>query len=197
MRDWNVLVTVRADGWNAALRLLRGFGRVAETPFYNVLVLHVDDRAAFVEALDALATREPAAVQCLARVSPAETVFTFSTAEEFAARAREATAGYAPALAGRSFYVRVHRRGFKGRLSGQEQARTIAEALLERALASGAPARVSFDAPDFVVAIETLGPQAGVALLSREDLARHPFLAPDGAGWAAPDREPPHAETEP
>lgn len=178
MRDWNVLVTVNAGGWKAALRLLRSLGRVAETQFYNVLLVHVDDPRAFLDALQELAVRDPGAVACLARVAPVETIFTFSSAEEFEARARAATASYAPALAGKSFHVRIHRRGFKGRLSGQAEERALAEALLQAASGSGAPARICFEDPHLIVTIETVGPQAGVALLSREDLARHPFVCP-------------------
>lgn len=179
MRDWNVLVTVNAGGWKEALRLLRSLGRVAETHFYNVLLVHVDDPWAFVDALQELAARDRGAVACLARVAPVEVIFTFSSAEEFEERARAATAGYAPALASKSFHVRIHRRGFKGRFSGHAEERTLAEALLEAVGGSGASARISFEDPDLVVTIETVGPQAGVALLSRDDLARHPFLRPD------------------
>jgi tRNA(Ser,Leu) C12 N-acetylase TAN1 len=176
MRDWNVLVTVNAGGWKAALRLLRPLGRVAETPFYNVLLVHADDPRALLVALGEVAARDPGATACLARVVPVDTVFAFSSPEEFEARAREATAGYAPALAGKSFHVRIHRRGFKGRLSGHAEEQGIAEALLQTAGASGPPARVSFEDPDLVVAIETVGSQAGVALLSREDVERHPLV---------------------
>jgi tRNA(Ser,Leu) C12 N-acetylase TAN1 len=178
MRDWNVLVTVNAGGWKAALRLLRPLARVEETRFLNVLLLHVDDPPTFLEALRELAARDPGAVACLARVAPVETTFTFSSAEEFEARGRAATAGYAPALAGKSFHVRIHRRGFKGRLSGHAEERALADSLLQAVSASGVAARVSFDDPDLVVAIETVGSQAGVALLSRDDLARHPLLRP-------------------
>jgi len=178
VRDWNVLVTVNAGGWNRARRLLRPLGRVAETQFYNVLLVRADDPRAFLGALEEIAERDPGAVACLARVAPVETVFAFSTPEEFDARAREATAAYATALAGKSFHVRIHRRGFKGRLSGLAEERALAEALLEAAGASGAPARVSFQDPDRVVAIETIGSQAGVALFSREDLAQHRLVRP-------------------
>jgi hypothetical protein len=50
--------------------------------------------------------------------------------------------------------------------------------LLQAASASGAPARIAFEEPDLVVAIETVGSQAGVALVSRDQLARYPFLRP-------------------
>lgn len=178
MRDWNVLVTVNANGWNAALRLLRSLGRVAETRFYNVLLVHADDPRVLLGALEDRVARDAAAVACLARVAPVDAVFAFSGPEEFEALARAATANYAPAIAGKSFHVRIHRRGFKGRLSGHAEERALAEALLEAASASGDPARVSFEDPDLIVAIETVGSQAGVALLSRDDLARHPLVRP-------------------
>jgi hypothetical protein len=69
MRDWNVLVTVNTNGWNAALRLLRSLGRVAETRFYNVLLVHADDPRVLLGALEDRVARDAAAVACLARVA--------------------------------------------------------------------------------------------------------------------------------
>jgi tRNA(Ser,Leu) C12 N-acetylase TAN1 len=35
---------------------------------------------------------------------------------------------------------------------------------------------VSFDNPDAIIAVETIGNQAGMSLWFREDLQRYPFL---------------------
>ncbi|WP_242344233.1 THUMP domain-containing protein [Anaeromyxobacter terrae] len=178
MRDWNVVVTVQGGGYNDALRLLRSLARVEETRYYNVLVAHADDPRALLATLRERAASDPAATASLARVTPVETVFTFSSPEEFEARAREATARYAPVLAGRSFHVRVHRRGMKSRLSGLEEERVLAEGLLDRLAASGQAPRITFHDPDYVLDVETIGSQAGVALFSREELEHHPLLRP-------------------
>jgi hypothetical protein len=41
----------------------------------------------------------------------------------------------------------------------------------------GTPARVTFDDPDAILLIETIGGRAGMAVLTRDDYARHPLLA--------------------
>lgn len=178
MRDWNVLVTAREGGFARARRLLSGLGEVAETRFYNVLLARVPDARGLLQRLADLAAADAGAVACLARVAPADRTFTFQSAAEFLDRAREAVLALAPALAGRSFHLRVRRRGFKGVLHSQEVERSLAGAVLEALEAAGRPGRVAFEGADAVVAVETVGSQAGVALWTREDLARWPLLKP-------------------
>jgi tRNA(Ser,Leu) C12 N-acetylase TAN1 len=43
----------------------------------------------------------------------------------------------------------------------------------------GTPARVTFEDPDFIVAVETVGQRAGMSLWSREELQRYPFVRLD------------------
>jgi len=178
VRDWNVLVTVRDRGWGKALRLLRPLGEVAETHYYNVLLLRVEQPRRLLDTLLERAAADPAALECLARVAPADGSFEFQTREEFEARASDALRAMAPRLAGKSFHVRLHRRGFKGRISGQAEERALSALLLEELRAAGTPARIAFEDPDAVVAVETVGTQAGVSLWTREDLRRYPFLRP-------------------
>jgi tRNA(Ser,Leu) C12 N-acetylase TAN1 len=45
--------------------------------------------------------------------------------------------------------------------------------------AAGTPGSISFDDPDAIVAIESVGQRAGVSLWTREDLRRYPFLRLD------------------
>jgi hypothetical protein len=85
-------------------------------------------------------------------------------------------------LAGTSFYVRLHWRGFKGRLSTPKEQRFLDEALLDAWDALGRPGRISFADPDALLQIETIDGRAGVSLRRREDLRRDPFLGSrDGA----------------
>ncbi|HEU4382920.1 MAG TPA: THUMP domain-containing protein [Anaeromyxobacteraceae bacterium] len=178
MRDWNVLATAREGGFARARRLLAGLGEVAETRFYNVLLARVPDPRGLLSHLAEQAGADPASVAFLARVAPADRTFTFQTAGEFLDRAREAVLALAPSLAGRSFHVRLRRRGFRGALHAQEAEKALADAILEALQAGGRPGRVAFDDADAVVALETVGSQAGVALWTREDLARWPLLRP-------------------
>lgn len=82
-------------------------------------------------------------------------------------------------LAGKRFHVRLHRRGFKGRLSSPEEERQLDVALLQALEQAGSPGKVAFDDPDTIVAIETVGNRAGLSLWTREDLRRFPLLGLD------------------
>ena len=55
MRDWNVVVSVHDRQFVRACQLLSQFGRVERTEYYNVLVMKVADRAAFLDAWGAAA----------------------------------------------------------------------------------------------------------------------------------------------
>jgi len=72
-----------------------------------------------------------------------------------------------------SFLVRLHRHGFKGRLSTPKEERFLDEALLDALDALGRP---GFADPDAILQIETIDGRAGVSLWRREDLRRYPFL---------------------
>lgn len=174
--DWNVIVSVHEHCYQAARRLLQRFGTVERTDYYNVLALKVDDVRGFLEALRQTAEAEPAAVSCLARVVPVTRTFSFQTPDEFETRAKEAAAEFAAELAGRKFYVRMHRRGFRAALSSQQEEQFLDRFLLEFLQQRGSPGRIAFSDPDAVVAVETVGSWAGLSLWKREELQRYPFL---------------------
>jgi tRNA(Ser,Leu) C12 N-acetylase TAN1 len=174
-----VLVSVRAGGYNRALRLLREFDSVSPSGFLDVLVMRVDDPNRLLEALAERAAREPDALAVLGRVVPVRSTFTFQSPEEFEVRARDAALAFLPELAGKGFHVRMHRHGFKGRLSSQAEERLLGTVLLEALEKAGTPGHVTFEDPDVILAVETLGNRAGLSLWTREDLRRYPFLRLD------------------
>lgn len=177
--EWNVVVTTRGEGFEQAEAELGDLGAVSRTDFFNVLVMDVDDPDAFVRRLADRARLIPDLMErTLSRVTPARRCFDFRSAEEFEERASRVAREIAPDLAGKSFYVRVHRRGFQDTLSSHEEERLIAEAVFEELEKEGLDAEVDFDDPDAVLAVETVGPRAGVAVWSREDLEAYPFLDP-------------------
>lgn len=180
MSHWNVVVNVRGRGdFSAAKRLLRSVGDVERSEFYNVLLMEVPEPREVLEALAERERRQPGRLALLSRVTPVTRTFSFQSAPEFDTRAREALTDLVPSLAGKSFHVRLHRRGFRGRLSSVEEEQALDAFLLEQLRLAGTPGSISFEHPDAVVVIETVGPRAGVALETREDLERHPFLSPD------------------
>jgi tRNA(Ser,Leu) C12 N-acetylase TAN1 len=179
MEDWNVVVTIRDGGFRKALRFLRRLGPIDRTGLYNVLVMKPTDSQAFLEGLRQQWADDPSLASVVSRVMPVTHTFKFATHEEFEARAREAVRNFVPALTGRSFHVRLHRRGQKGVLSTPGEERFLDEALLEFLQAAGSPGRIAFDDPDAVIVVETVGNRAGLAVWDREEIQRYPFLRPD------------------
>lgn len=178
MAAWNVVVTTRAGGWNRARQLLAAYGRVRRTDYFNVLALEVDDIRDFLDELDRDLAAHPELRGVLARVVPVTERFVFQSPEEFEHRAAEAVAPWLDRLSGHSFHVRMHRRGFKGRLSSQHEERFLDHFIVEHT-GKGHPARVDFDDPDYIVAVETLGQEAGLSLWDRAARARWPLLGLD------------------
>jgi tRNA(Ser,Leu) C12 N-acetylase TAN1 len=176
MHDWNVVVTVREEGYNLARRLLGRFGQVDRTDFYNILVMRVTDPRLLLEGLIEEAGRKPESVASLARVLPVDQTFTFQSPEEFDEKARLAVCAWLPTLAGKGFHLRMHRRGFKGKLSSIDEERFLDTYLLEALETAGTPGRITFTDPDAIIALETIGSRAGLSLWTREDLARYPLL---------------------
>lgn len=176
MQEWNVVVTVQQDGYSKAHRLLHRFGPVSKTDFFNILVMWVDDQKRFLDVLLEESQRDPESVASLARVMPVFECFDFYSPQQFEEYARQAVSAYLGALENKSFHVRMHRRGFKGRLSGMEEEKFLDTFLLEELEKAGKPGRVTFEDPDAIIALETLGTRAGLSLWVREELKRYPLL---------------------
>ncbi|WJW76408.1 THUMP domain-containing protein [Thiohalobacter sp. IOR34] len=176
MLDWNVIVTVREHQYKHALRLLADCGgEVEKTDFLNVLVVKVEDSLGFLAALHAVAE----APRCLGRVVPVDKTFYFQSPQEFEDRSRAAVQSWVDDIAGKTFHVRMHRRGFKGRLSSQHEEQFLDHFLLQCLEKKGQGAHVGFDDPDVIIAVETLGQRAGLSLWTREARQRYPLLKLD------------------
>jgi len=174
-----VVATTHEHGFDRARQLLAQFGQVFGTGYFNVLLLLPDDPDSFLDRFAAMARNVPQVMETLARVMPADEGFRFDTPEEFEARAREIVLGWASRLHGKAFHVRMHRRGFKGRLPSQHEERFLDEVLLQQLEVEGAPGRITFDDPDAVIDVETVDDRAGLSFWTRDDLERYPFLKVD------------------
>lgn len=179
MREWNVIITVFQDGFRRAVRALQKFGEVEHGYYHNVLGMKVDDPMALLQAIEQQTALEPALFDSISRVAPAMQTFEFHSAEEFREKARAAVLKWVPDLAGRSFHVRLHRRGFKHELESPAAEKSLAEALLDALAEQGSSASISFSDPDVIISIDTIDHRAGLAAFTREDLAHHPLLRPD------------------
>lgn len=176
MRDWNLVVSVRDGAFVHACRFLEQFGTVEKSCFYNVLVMKAEDPRGALERIHEQISDIPEIPSWIARIVPVTRTFTFQNPEEFEERARETVAEWLSVLAGASFHVRLHRRGFKGRLSSMEEERFLDEYLLGKLSEAGIPGRIAFGDPDWIIVVETVGTEAGLSIWGREDRKRLPLL---------------------
>jgi len=176
--DWNIVISIYQDGFRRARRALSELGAVEGTPYHNVLVMKVDDPMVLLSAIEQLTEDNTALYDAISRVAPAQRGFAFDSADAFKEQARSILLEWSPQLGGRSFHVRLHRRGARHDLPTQDTERFLDDALLEATNLAGMPARISFADPDAVIAIDTVDDRAGIALWTREDLARHRLLRP-------------------
>jgi len=179
MKDWNVVVTVPEHVYQESKDFLRRLGDVAGTGFYNVLTMDVLDINWFLDKLSDRIEATPGASELVSHVAPAQQTFDFQSPEEFEERVIRATEAWLPDLAGRSFHVRMHRRGFKGRLDSRHEEQRLGGYLMDALRGRGTPASIEFEDPDLVIAVDTVHQRAGVSLWTREDLQRYPFLDPE------------------
>lgn len=179
MHDWNVIVTVYEDGYPYARRLLHQLGPVERTSYHNVLTMMVENPLSVLNAIEKHAVEEPRIYDSIARIVPALASFSFETPSEFEEKAKSVVLGWLPRLANSSFHVRLHRRGFKHKLLSPNEERFLDDTVLEGLKKAGTPGSISFSNADSIIAIDTIDNRAGMALWTREDLARHPLLRPD------------------
>jgi tRNA(Ser,Leu) C12 N-acetylase TAN1 len=177
--DWNVVVTVRDGSYNRVRRALAGIGPTHETDHYNVLAMSTDDVPTFLEDVSRLFEDDPSLAGEIARVLPLVRTFDFGDAADFERRVAEIAEAWLPALAGRSFHVRLHRRGVPEVVSARDAEQALDRVLLAALDEAGTPGSIAFDDPDAVVDVETLGYRGGVSLWTRQDLERYPFLRID------------------
>ncbi|WP_290888325.1 THUMP domain-containing protein [Fischerella sp.] len=179
MNDWNIIVSLHERGWYQAFKVLQEFGSISRSDFRNVLVMKVSHIDRFLETLREEIANDPNRFDFLARLVPVTCAFTFQSPQDFESRAQEAILQWVPHLAGKSFHVRMHRRGFKGKLSSPDEERFLDKVLLEALERAGTPGHITFENPDAIVVVETLGQRCGLSYWTREDLQRYSFLKVD------------------
>ena len=179
MRDWNVVATIHEGHFKAALQFLRTFGELAKTDYFNVLVLRVDDIQRFLDDLRWELQTAPELERVVSRLVPTGVNFDFQEPTQFEESVRRVVASWLAELEGASFHVRMHRRGFKGRLSSQHEEQFVDRFIIEALEDRGAAAVIDFVDPDYIIDIETVGQRAGIGLWSRAQRQRYPFLKLD------------------
>lgn len=178
--DWNVVVTVQERGFKKAREFLLEFGAVHKSEYFNVLVMQVDDVGKFLEDIKTAAAINVHIMDVIARIMPATHTFKFQSPAEFEEKAKAIVAEWAPVVSGKLFHVRMHRRGFKDRLSSQNEEKALDAFIMAMLDQQGkASGKIDFEDPDYIIAVESVGQAAGIAIWSREQLQRYPFVKVD------------------
>jgi tRNA(Ser,Leu) C12 N-acetylase TAN1 len=176
MGNWNLIVTTAEGKYTQALGFLARFGVVKPTSYYNVVMMYIPDVPELMEVLAREWESQGGRLLLLQRVVPMSHTFNFRDQQVFGLRAAEVVSTWTDQLSGKTFHVSMHRRGFKDQLRSEEEERLLNAAIVDATERAGSPAAVNFDDPDAVIAVETIGNQAGMSLWFREDLQRYPFL---------------------
>lgn len=179
VHDWNVVVTVLQRHVQEALDFLRPLGQVSKPNFFNVLLMKIDDSDLFLDNVMQALQAQPRFEHILHRITPASVCFDFQRPAEFEAKAAQAVEPWVTQLVNSSFHVRMHRRGFKGRLSNQDEEGFLDRVLMRQLAQRGAETRIDFEDPDFIIDIQTVDQRAGLAMWTREQALRYPFLKLD------------------
>jgi hypothetical protein len=108
--NWNVVATTYPGSYAEARRLLRRYGEVTRTEYFNVLVLTVPEVEGFLGELEANTRDDMTLLNAASRIIPAQQTFDFQSPEQFGAKACKAVDHMVGLLEGRSFHVRMHRR---------------------------------------------------------------------------------------
>ena len=174
--EWNVIATVR-EGPGHEKALLRGLRRLGEfhPTEFNYVCIGQADSTDFLETVRQARAAGEDWTRYLARLVPVERTFHFD-AEGFVERLKQAVAPFAERMGTGCFYVRIERRGMLGQVHSQEAEREVADYLAGLLRGRGQQLTTDFRDPDWIVACETLGAEAGVALLDRETRRRYDFV---------------------
>ncbi|MDO3377788.1 THUMP domain-containing protein [Geoalkalibacter halelectricus] len=173
MWKFNIVATMAGAGrYRHMLEDLAPFGEFRRTEFLGVALGQVSDPLSMLETIRRERERKFYAFQDLGRIIPVERVFTF-TPDTFGDLLKEMVPGFLERLAGKSFYVRLERRGHKGEIISPEIERDLDAFILAQLEARGAPGTIDFTHPEAILAVETLGDRCGLGLLTRDLMERY------------------------
>jgi tRNA(Ser,Leu) C12 N-acetylase TAN1 len=174
---WNVLVTVQPAPRTVhqLLDALHVFGEFRMTPFHYVCRGWVKHIPTFLDAVLEAQQAGRHWTRHIARVVPIVCSFEFAP-DSLQGKLEAAAAELASSIAGGTCFVRVERRGLPEEVHSADLERAVADRLFSAVEAHGGVLHTSFSDPDYIVAIETLDTECGIALITREIRRRYPFV---------------------
>jgi len=179
MWEFNVLVTMAQDGrYRQMLEELAPHGEFHKTDFHGVVIGRVPDMRQFLETVRQRRLERILAFQDVSRIVPLDTVFSFDL-DSFLEKACKSIRPYLSRMSEHRFHVRLERRGLKGQIVSPDIEQALDNFILDELADLGHSGKVDFDAPDAVLAIETVGTRCGIGFITRELSDRYPFVHVD------------------
>lgn len=172
---WNVLATAKNLEQRHLARRLKRFGDFRWAPYLGLLIGRVQDHQAFFDQLLRCEENEPGFLFPLARLVPLDQTFIFTT-DTLVSMLKSEVLGYADQIGSGSFYVRVERRGHKDEIHSRQIEQALADALIESLSKRGHTPHVEYHDPDAIIAIEIVGNECGVGLITKSLRERYPFV---------------------
>lgn len=164
--DWNLVVTAYGGRRHDLIRAVRPIVQLRRAGYAEVLVGRTDDVDACLAAIAERVAADPIlGAEVLARVVPVER--TVALAPDVDAQLVGEITGFVDALVGRSFHVRVERRGHRRVLRSDHLEQLLGGTLVAALQVRGADPKVTFRDPDLIVAVEIIGDTVGLGLVTR------------------------------
>ena len=167
MKEWNILATATREQERYLLRFLNEYGEFKGSGFRDVVLGWVEEIDAFLRALENLREENPIKLNPLSQIVPLEKTFHFDLSD-FKDKLKEILSSYVDRIENKKFYLRVKRRGHKGEISSLEVEKEVADFIMGSLEKAGKKAQVSFNDPDCILIVETIGNWAGVGFITRE-----------------------------
>ena len=175
LKPWNVLATAKNHEQGHLARRLKRFGDFRWSPYHGLLLGRVEDHQAFFEQLRRREETESGFLFPLARLIPIDQTFLF-TSDTLIPLLRSEACGYADWIGSGSFHVRVERRGHKDDIHSRVIEEALAESIIELLAQRSCTPHVDFRDPDFIIAVELVGDECGIGLISRSLREQYPFI---------------------
>jgi tRNA(Ser,Leu) C12 N-acetylase TAN1 len=135
----------------------------------------VEEIDAFLRTLENLREENPIKLNPLSQIVPLEKTFLFDLSD-FKDKLKEILSSYVDRIENKKFYLRVKRRGHKGEISSLEVEKEVADFIMGSLEKAGKKAQVSFNDPDCILVVETIGNWAGVGFITKDMKEKYSFI---------------------